>query len=115
MENSLVSLQWEKSFTLAQNTLREYWFGINKIITNGILAVPYIPDCFNKLVYIFKRSNSAIAYQFTFYFPDNTESGVVLLNVPTQIFLPTKRFKLLLKAKADKSTDFYIMLKFLKA
>lgn len=108
--------QWEKSFTVLTSQAVRHWFGIDKPTNTWILAIPFIPDCFNKLTYLFKESNLSQIKRFDFYFPDNSITPIAIIpNALSQIYLPTKRFILTVRAKADEDTDYDIMLKFLKS
>lgn len=115
-KKDLVSLQWEKSFTLAQNTNRYYWFGINRLNAGDILAIPCIPDCFNKFILLYKESNVAQYKQYVFYFPDGTlQSYNIVPDTLILKYLSSRNLRLFFRAKLDEATDFDIMLKFLKA
>jgi len=115
-KKDLVSFQWEKSFTVTANTSKEIHFGIERIATWHELAIPFIANCFNKLVYLLKESNLSQNKFIMFYFEDDIYSGKNLVtNTLTELFLPCESFKLLFQANATTDTDFDIMLKFLKS
>lgn len=108
--------QWEKSFTLTADTSREYHFGINRINNTYILAIPFIPDCFNKLLYLTKWNNAIQWCTIRFYYSDNNYLQVAFAqNVLTQLYLPSKRFYITMKANALADSQFDFMIKFLKA
>lgn len=108
--------QWEKSFQVLAGLLGVYHFGINRINNTNVLAIPFIPDCFNKLVYLYTESNASQVAQFTFLFEDGTTHNVALVtDTLTEILMPCKRFILHVQANAVSATDFDIMLKFEKA
>lgn len=115
IKKDLVSFQWEKSFSVTKNKVKIYHFGINRISESSILAIPFIANCFNKLIYFYKESEDAQQAHFKFYFENNNSAYVNLVkNILTEIFLPCKRFTAEFQAHADNDTDFNMMIKFLK-
>lgn len=110
-----IGFQWEDSFTVIEKLEQTYHFGIDKVMGDDILVVPFIADCYNKLVYLYKESNVADVKKISFYFEDNDIQDVNLVaDTLTELLLPCKRFLLHFKANAIEPTDFDIMIKFLK-
>lgn len=110
-----ISFQWEDSFLGGSSEERFYHFGVNKIAGTHILAMPFLPDCFNKLIYLYKENNVSQTKNIEFYFEDNDKQSFALVpDTLTELLLPCKRFLINLKASIT-GTDFDIMLKFEKA
>jgi len=115
MKKDLVSFQWEKSWTQPMNTQVYYFFGIERSHDFMILALPFISNHFNKIIYLYKESNVSQTKAISMYFSDGNVIDINLIpNVVTELFIPCKRFRLRFKAKVDEDTDIDIMLKFLK-
>lgn len=111
-----IGFQWEHSWTQTTDTTAEFHLGINKLSAIHELAIPFIADCFNKLIYLFKESNLSQNAMIMFYYEDgDTHTENLAKDTLTELLLPSKRFKLLFQANAINPTDFDFMLKFEKA
>ncbi|MBZ9572563.1 hypothetical protein KJA15_04500 [Patescibacteria group bacterium] len=111
-----IGIQWEKSFTVAMDEHKYYHFGIIRVSEAHTLAIPFIPKCFNKLVYLYKETALTQAKEICYYYEDCDKNCIDLaVDTLTELLLPTKRFYLHFQANASADSDFNIMLKFLKA
>lgn len=108
--------QWEKSFTLGADAETFYHFGVNKNTAGHILAMPFIPDSFNKMIYLLNENFVSQKKNINLIFEDSDVQSVALVPISIiELPLPCKRFCLEFKANEMSATDFDIMLKFLKA
>ena len=110
--------QFEFSEDIATGLLSIYHFGIDRINNSHVLAIPFIPDCFNKLVYLYKEevASPCQVKQFTFYMADGTNHNETMaVDTLTELLLPCKRFIIHFQANAISNTEVDFMLKFEKA
>ena len=111
-----IGFQWEDSFTVAMGEHKYYHFGINRIAAGHILAAPFIANCFNKLIYLYKESALTQAKEICYCYEDSETNCIELaVDTLTELLLPTKRFYLHFQANATGDSDFDIMLKFMKS
>lgn len=111
-----IGFQYEMSFTALADTEYNYHFGINRQDSQHTLAIPFIANCYNKLVYLLKENNGSQTKNIEFYFEDSDTQAVTLAkDTLTELLLPAKRFIIKLKANLLNPTDFDMMLKFEKA
>lgn len=111
-----IGFQWEKSFTVSSNQEKFYHFGINRINMEHTLAIPFIADVFNKLVYLFKENNGSQVKDIIFLFEGvATQTLALVPDTLTEVLLPCKRFYLHFQANLLNPTDCDMMLKFEKA
>lgn len=110
-----IGFQYEDSVNVALGEHKYYHFGIDRQDSQHTLAVPFIANCFNKLIYLLKESEVSQAKEICYYYEDNDIQCVNLVtNTLTELLLPAKRFILHFQANAINQTDFDIMIKFLK-
>jgi len=111
-----IGFQYEMSFTGTTNTEYNFHFGINRQDSQHTLAIPFIANCYNKLIYLLKENNVSQTKNIEFYFEDNDRQAITLAtNTLTELLLPAKRFIIKLKANAINPTDFDFIIKFEKA
>lgn len=113
-ENS--GFQWEDSFILEADVETFYHFGINKVDGTHILAMPFIPDCFNKIIYLLNENFVSQKKNINLIFEDGDVQAVALVPISIiELPLPCKRFYLEFQANESEQTRFDFMMKFLKA
>lgn len=111
-----IGFQWEDSWESLAGIEKYYHFGIDRLNSAHILAVPFLANCFNKFVYLLKESTVSQAKEICYYYEDNNVQCVNLVtNTLTELLLPAKRLYLHFHANAITSTEFDMMLKFEKA
>jgi len=110
-----IGFQWEDSFQVLAETEKSYHFGIDRQNASHILVIPFIANCFNKLVYLFKEDSASTNADFEFIHKDNNINTIALVtDTLTEVLLPCHRFRIYLKTGVS-AIDFDIMLKFEKA
>lgn len=107
--------QWEKSFEVLASANTYYHFGMMKTDQAHNLAMGFMPDYFNKLIYLFKETSASTTKVFQFIFEDDDIQTITLVtDTLTELLLPAKRFRMYLLTGLS-TINYDIMIKFLKS